>query len=315
MTIVDENKIDRTGETLTPEMAQKGEEAKDKAAEEAESKAKEDSDAKAKEDADAKKAADDKAAEDAKKVAEDKEKSDKSDLPEKKRSIYDDLKDKKKEVKEAKTEAETVRAENEVLKAENEALKKLAESAKGAETDEEIEAIEDEIKELAKAIGGDPKAVKTLTDFLTKKLVKKDGVDISKEDIEAVKNFKKEQEKMNANVAFSKEWEDFTPSLKKDFPNISDDELKNVKTKVFEFAHSKKYHAAEIDYIYFKEKELLSKLVSPKRPSIENAGDAKAGEGKKEIIDLSSKSSPMDVQNAVQSDRHSGSGTEIRRSK
>jgi hypothetical protein len=309
------NKIDTTGATLTPEMAQKGEQVADKAAEDAKAEAQ------AKADADAKAEADKKAADDAEKAQKDADakaeadKKGKSDLPEKKRSIYDDLKEKKQEVRAAKSEAEIVKAENEALKAELAAVKELAESAKKAKTPEEKEAIEDDIKEIAEAIGGDAKAIKTLTDFLTKKLVKTGTVDISKEDIEAVKNFRKEQSKMNADVEFTKEWDEFTPSLKKDFPHISDADLKTVKQKLFDLAHSTKYHDKEMDYIYFKNKDILSKLVSPKRPSMESAGDSKPDDGAKAISEISSKSSPMDVQNTVQRDRHTPSSYEIRKSK
>ena len=309
-------KIDRTGETLTPEQAQKGEGAanEDKAAEaKAAADAKAAEEAKAKEEADAKAAADAKAQEeaDAKAKAEAEGKSEK--LEKKPRSIYDDLKDKKKEAREAKSEAEIVKAENAALKAENEALKKLAESAKTATTDEEKEELDEDIKQVAEAIGGDPKSVKILTEFLQKRLVKKDGSGISKEDIEAVKNFKSQQEKASVEVEFNKEWKAFVPDLKKDFPHISDEDMEAVKAKIFALAHSKGFNDLEIDYIYFKNKDSLSKLVSPKRPSMEGSGNAPAGDGKKAEPEFSSKSSPMDVMKAMENDMR-GPSTDIRRS-
>ena len=299
------HKIDTTGATLTPEMAQKGETVVVKteevtkeevvvADEKAEDTKSEDT---AKAEADAK----------AKAESETKE-----DLQPKKRSIYDDLKDKKKEVKEAKSEAEIAKAENQALKAEIEALKVLTKSAKAAVTDDEKEEVEDDIKEVAESIGGDPKAIKTLTDFLTKKLVKNDSKGISKDDIEEIKNFKKAQADIQAEVEFSKEWKSFVPSLKKDYPHISDAELENVQQEISKLAHSQSFHDKEIDYIYFKQKNSLSKLISPKRQSMEPAGNG-GGDVETTVASLSSKSSPMDVMNAVKTDKRSPSELEVRR--
>ncbi len=309
------HKIDKTGETLTPEMAQKGEAVKDDATVAAEAKAAEE--AKAKEDADAK-AATDKEAEDAKKAEDeakakaDEEAKGKSDTTIKKRSIYDDLKDKKKEAREAKSETETVKAERDALKAENEALKKLTESAKKAETDEDKEQVEDDIKAVAEAIGGDPKAIQTLTDFLTKRLVKNDSSEISKEDIEAVKNFNKKAVETSAKAEFAEEFKGFVPALKADFPHISDEDLASVEKELFRLAHTKNFHDKEVEYIYFKHKSILSKLVSPKRQSMEGSGNnANQGNGGKAEVELSSKSSPLDVMKAMEKPS-AGSGIEIR---
>lgn len=294
------HKIDTTGATLTPEMAQKGETVVVKT----EEVAKEEvvvADEKAK---DTK--SEDTSKADAKAKSETKE-----DLQPKKRSIYDDLKDKKKEVKEAKSEAEIAKAENQALKAEIEALKVLTKSAKAAVTDDEKEEVEDDIKEVAESIGGDPKAIKALTDFLTKKLVKNDSKGISKDDIEEIKNFKKAQADIQAEVEFSKEWKSFVPSLKKDYPHISDAELENVQQEISKLAHSQSFHDKEIDYIYFKQKNSLSKLISPKRQSMEPAGNG-GGDVEKAVASLSSKSSPMDVMNAVNTDRRSPGQLEIR---
>lgn len=309
------NNIDTTGRTLTPEMAQRGETVKDDATVAAEAKAADE--AKAKADADAKAEADKKAADDAKKAEDDAaakakaEADGKSDKSIKKRSIYDDLKDKKKEVRDAKNEADQVKAENEALKAENEALKKLTDSAKKVETDEDKEKLDDDIKAVAEAIGGDPKAIKTLTDFLTKRLVKTGGAEISKDDIEAVRNFNKKATETTAKAEFLEEFKGFVPELKKDYPHISDGDLASVEKEIFKLAHSTKYHDKEIDYIYFKNKDILSKLISPKRPAMEGGGNNAPADGTKAVAELSSKSSPMDVMKAMEK-KNTAPQTEIR---
>ena len=299
MSIVKPEDVDTTGATLTPEMIQKGEvvdESKATEADKTEVKAEEKEATQAKEEADVKT------------DAENESKLD--ELSSKKRSIYDDLKDKKKEFREAKSEAEVQKVRADALEAENAALKELAASAKRAKTPEEKQDVEDDIAVLADTIGGDPEAIKALTDFLTKKLVKKDGVELSKEDLEAVRNFKDKQSKMDAEVDFKKEWKQFRPSLKQDFPNISDEDLEMVQSKIFELAHSKAFHDKEVDYIYFKNKESFSKLISPKRQAMEGGGQSRTDE-KSAVSEISGSSSPLDVMKAMEKDRYTAT-TEIR---
>lgn len=227
-------------------------------------------------------------------------------LQTKPRTIYQDLKEKKKEVKEAKSENELLKSQ---LAEKDQLIADLTKKAQNAETPAEKQEVEDEISEIAEKIGADPEGIKTLTEFLSKKLVKPDGVSISKEDLDAIKNLRQLESQRQAEVQFSTEWNEFEPSLKKEFPNVTNDDLSIIRKEVNKLAHTKQYHDKEIDYIYFKEKAKLSKLISPQRPSYEGS-DNKITPDNGVEIEITSKSSPMDVMRATE--KSSSSNLEIR---
>ncbi len=227
-------------------------------------------------------------------------------LQTKPRTIYDDLKDKKKEVREAKSELEL--AHNTIAE-KDKIIADLTEKARTAETPAEKAEVEDEIAQIAEKIGADPEGIKVLTDFLTKKLVKPDGEQISKEDLDAIKNLRQSEAQRQEKEQFTAEWGKFEPALKKDFPHVKSDELEVVKAVVDKLAHSPKYADKEIDYIYFKEKATLEKLISPQRPSYEGVDHKPAPEGEADV-ELSSKSTPMDAQKATE--HRPSTGLEIR---
>lgn len=230
-------------------------------------------------------------------------------LPPKPRTIYDDLKDKKIQVKEAKSEIELLKSQ---LAEKDQLITDLAEKAKSAETPAEKQEVSDDIKAIAEEIGASPEGIAKLTDFLTKSLVKPDGQQISKEDLDALKNFRQSKAQQEAQVQFAGEWNAFEPALKTEFPHVNAEDLAVVKKEVDRLAHTTQYHDKEIDYIYFKEKQKLAKLISPQRPSYEGSDNKPAPEGDVEV-ELSAKSSPMDVMKATS--KSSGSALEIRSSK
>lgn len=232
----------------------------------------------------------------------------KKELPTK-RSIYQDLKEKKAEVREAKEEVEEARAENARLTQELEDLKQAKTEAK---TPAEKRDVDDEIAAFAESIGADSEAIAGLIPILEKRLGK--GETLSKEDLDFIKQVKAEQQKSAGQSAFNNEWDGFVPSLKAEFPHISDADLASVRKEVDKLAHTPEFHDKEIDYIYFKVKGNLSKLISPKRQSIDGGGDSVPVTERSANIELSGSSSPMDVQNALA--REAGhSQLEIRSSK
>lgn len=307
--VVSDAGADRTGATLTPEEASKGEggEKKTPQSEEKPEEVKPEvkPEEKKPEEKPEEKPADDKKPED-KKPEDEKPEEKPEPLQTKPRSIYDDLKDKKKEVKEVKSELEIA---NNKIAEQNKLITDLTEKAKNAETPAEKAEVEDEIKAIAEEIGADPAGIARLTDFLSKKLVKPDGVQITKEDLEAIQSIKQSKAQDDIKAQFTKEWNEFEPSLKKEFPHVSSDDLAVVKEVIDKLAHSTQYADKEVDYIYFKEKDKLSKLISPKRPSYEGGDNKPAPEHGAEV-ELSEKSSPLDVQKATE--KHSGSSLEIR---
>lgn len=223
-----------------------------------------------------------------------------------KRSIYQDLKEKKAEVREAKEEVETVRAENARLAQELEDLKQAKAEAK---TPAEKRTVDEEIEAFAESIEADPEAIAGLIPILEKRLGK--GESLSKEDLDFIKQVKAEQQKTAGQIAFNNEWDGFVPSLKAEFPHVSDTDLTSVRKEVERLAHTPEFHDKEIDYIYFKTKNSLSKLISPKRESAAGGGDSVPVTEATTAVEYSGRLSPMDVQNAI-SKEVKGSSLEIR---
>ncbi len=309
--------IDDTGLTLTPEQVQANAKAEEeanlnggKSADEiakAEEQAKADATAKA--DADTKKAEEDRRAglsDEERKAEDDKKALDDQKLPAeplqpKPRSIYKDLKEERKLKNEAKSALEVAQAQN---AEKDKIIADLTEKAKNATTPAEKKEVSDEITALAEEIGASPDGIVKLTDFLTKHLVKPAGTDISKEDVELVKSFTQTQAQKDADAKakeeFSSEWNVFEPGLKKEFPQVSSEELSNVRKEVDRLAHTTKYHDKEIDYIYFKEKTNLEKFISPKRPSFEGGENRQQENAGVKDVEFSEKSSPMDIQKSME---------------
>lgn len=231
------------------------------------------------------------------KKPEDKTEDKKPDEPlqTKPRSIYDEFKEKKKEVREKDTEIEILKSQ---LSEKDQQIADLIQKGKDAETPAEKAEVSDEITALAEEIGADPAGIAKLTEFLKSK-VKSDDSGITKEDIELVRNFTKTQSLDQAKAKFNSEWDKFEPALKAEFPHASAEELANIKKEVDLLAHSPRYNTYEVDYIYFKEKGNLSKLISPKRPSYEGGDMKPAPQGGKDV-EINEKSSPMDVQRATE---------------
>jgi len=230
-------------------------------------KAKEEADAKAKADADAKAQADkEKADADAKAAAEAGEEGD--DNKGKKRSIYDDLKDKKQDLKAerearlvAETERDTFAKELETLKA-----------AGGNKKD--IEKAEESIEAFAEANKLDPEALKTMRDLFLKDFKAPQSLsDEDRKTLEEAKTFSSENRKIAEKHQFDTEFQATVPAIKELFPQATAEEVAEVGKKLESLAHSKEWHDKELDYIVFKNKELLSKLISPKTRGMESKGN------------------------------------------
>jgi hypothetical protein len=296
--MIDESQIDRTGATLTPEQAGKVEVVEKK--EEvvvAEVEPKEEVKEPSNEEPEEKK---------------EPEKEPESPEPLKeKRSIYEDYKEKKNEVKEAKEQIKTLMAEKEALLSEKAKLEELANQLKGAENKSEKAEVAEDIKAFAESIGADPDAIGKLESFLKSRISKVDN-SLSKEDVELIKQIKSKEAKLAEQESFQREWSEFVPSLKKDNPNISDAELLVLQKEFDKLAHTKGFNDKELDYIYYRNKDALSKLISPKKKSFESAGNpSKSSESPS--FNLSSKASPMDVQNFVQQEKRNPSQLVIKK--
>lgn len=194
-----------------------------------------------------------------------KEETPKEELPKqeefKKRSIYDEYKDKKSELKSEKDLREKFETENTELKEKLEALE-------NADTPKEKQDALDDIDELAKEINADPEAIRKLQTVLMKG-VKPTNDEALQKDLDDFKSWKTQNQKLMETQQFDKEFETVLPQIKSDFPKATDEELKTIKQSLDEVSHSKEYHDKSLDYVVFKEKETLTALISPKKKGME----------------------------------------------
>lgn len=179
----------------------------------------------------------------------------------KKRSIYDEYKDKKSELKSEKELREKFESENTELKDKLEALK-------NADTPKEKQDAQDDIDELAKEINADPEAIRKLQKVFLKG-IKPTNDENLKKDLEDFKSWKTQNQKVMQTQQFDTEFETVLPQIKLDFPKATDEELKTIKKSLDTISHSKEYHDKSLDYVVFKEKEALTALISPKKKGME----------------------------------------------
>ncbi len=192
---------------------------------------------------------------------EDPDKSTLTDQKEfKKRSIYDEYKDKKSELKSEKERREV--AEQEVVN--------LKEKLANADTPKEKQDALDDIEEFAKEIDADPEAIRKMQKLFQKGIKTNEHDESLKKDLEEFKSWKEQNKEVMQKQAFDSEFESALPSLKTDFPNASAEELKSIKSKLDEISHSKDFYDKSLDYVIFKSKKDLSDLVSPKKKGLES---------------------------------------------
>ncbi len=179
-----------------------------------------------------------------------------------KRSIYEEYKDKKAELKSEREQREQVERERDELRAKLEAVSQ-------ADTKEKREDAQDDLDSFAQEIGADAQAIRRMRDLFLKD-VKSSTDPVLAEKLEKFEAWQKENSVTLEKARFQEEFTAATPTLKELLPNVSDEELKLVQEKVDELAHTKEYHDKDLDYVIFKNKETLSKLVSPKKRGMES---------------------------------------------
>lgn len=180
-----------------------------------------------------------------------------------KRSIYDEYKDKKSELKSEKEAREQVERERDELKQRLEALQ-------NADTPQERREAQDEIDAFAEEIGADANAIRRMQELFSKNVKPVD--ESLARDIQEFKQWKTENSQVIEKSRFESEFQAATPTLTELLPNASTEEMATVKARVDELSHMKEFHDKELDYVIFKNKDELSKLVSPKKRGMEQRG-------------------------------------------
>jgi hypothetical protein len=94
------------------------------------------------------------------------------------------------------------------------------------------------------------------------------------------------------------------PKVKEQLGITDDAELQNVMAEIVKLSHTERFHDKEVEYIAWANREALSKMVSPKKPSFEAGGEGPEGQG--DNIDFGSgKVTPEMAQKSMESPKPS----------
>lgn len=240
----------------------------------------------------------------------------------KKRSIYDDLKDTRQEKNAWKDAAIS-------------ALKAQGIELTGKETPEELQALAketpakekpapeapkeppkeppaDDLETFAKEQEIDPKSLERLTEIIAKRIPKAELSEQDKADLQELKMWREQRAREQEDMEIERSEPQVRTLTKELGFEIHDDaEAKTVMAEIKRLAHTKEFHDKPVDYIVFANRTALSKMVSPKKPSFEAGGQPGEAAPEKDIDFSSSKVTPMQAQKALESG--STSSYDIRR--
>jgi hypothetical protein len=217
--------------------------------------------------------------------------------PVKKRSIYDDLKEKKHQAKEwqdvatAALKATGLELQGNESAAELQALLAKKHEAK---TPEEKKEAKDDLDAFAEQEGLKPEALKGLIDIIQKRLPPQESSVLTKEEAEEWRAERARAKQASEDQAILSE----APKVKEQLAISDEAELDNVMKEVVRLAHTPEFHDKEVDYIIWKNKATLAKMVSPKKASFE-AGGQRGDAPPEGDIELSGKTTPQQAEQAL----------------
>jgi hypothetical protein len=242
-------------------------------------------------------------------------------LPKKPRSIYDDLKDTRKEKNAFKDaavaalEAQGVTLTGKETAEELQALaKKTPSHAPAPAAPATPSAPTDELEAYAQEHGLDATALARLAEVIGKRIPAAQLSEADRSELETLKGWKATKDAEEARAAEDREVLATAPTVKTQLEIHDDTELDVVMKEVVRLSHTPEFHDKEVDYIVWKNKDALSKLVSPKKPSFENGGSTAEAAAESEPDFSSGKGiTPEMAQTASQG--KGGSALEIRKGK
>jgi hypothetical protein len=236
----------------------------------------------------------------------------------KKRSIYDDLKDTRKEKNAFKDaavaalEAQGVTLTGKETAEELQALAKKTPSNAPAPT--APSAPTDELEAYAQEHGLDASALARLVEVIGKRIPAAQLSEDDRKELETLKGWKATKDAEEQRAAEDREVLATAPAVKTQLEVHDDAELATVMAEVVRLSHTAEFHDKEVGYIVWKNKDALSKLVSPKKPSFENGGSPAEAAPEAEPDFSSGKGiTPAMAEKASQS--RGGTSLEIRRGK
>ena len=195
---------------------------------------------------------------------------DESPKVERKRSIYDEYKEKKAELKSEREQREAAEREASEWRTRYEALT-------NASTPEERQEAQDDIDAFAREINADPDALRRMRELFLKDV--KPAIDPSlSKDLEEFKAWKRTNAELVEKQMFEEEFRSVTPTLKELLPGANDEEMQEVRKELYRLSHTQEYHDKDLAYIAWKHRTELSALISPKKRGMESRGITEASE-------------------------------------
>ena len=183
---------------------------------------------------------------------DDEESSDKSKLPPKSVPIKDH--------KKLKQDFRTYKEETKTKLLE---LEETLAKYKDVDTEKEKAQLDEEVKAIAEELDVPEESLKKIIDLARKGLKPAEEI-IKVEDTPAI-DLEQEQK------LFTEEWNNAVLAIKKQFPNATESQLARVKKEIDTIAHSKEFHQYDIDYVIFKNSDVLAKhLESPRKKGLDS---------------------------------------------
>jgi hypothetical protein len=205
----------------------------------------------------------------AKTEGDDKKPEDKAPLQDepkeqRKRSIYDEYKDKKAELKSEKELREQAERERDDWKTKFEALQT-------AETPEEKKEAADDLEAFAKEINASPEALKKMQQLFLKDVKPAIDPELTAR-LKRFEDWQAQNSKVIEQANFEREYTESLPKLKTYFPNATPEEMSAIKTEIDKLAHTKEWHDKSLAYIAFEHQDKLSALITPRKRGMEGKG-------------------------------------------
>ena len=173
-----------------------------------------------------------------------------------------------------------------------------AEMSKTKPNEVTTENLEEEVKKLAAELQFDEAKTRRIIEVARK------GIEpLTADDKKLLEEYRADKEARQAKDAereqdeiFTTEWNEVLPSIKTQYPNATDEQLQSAKDALDELSHSEKYHEMDMDYILFKEKESLGKILfSPKKATFESPRNAPLDDTSDEWPEITANMTPNQI--------------------
>lgn len=191
------------------------------------------------------------------------EESNLEDQPEKKRSIYHDLKDTKRDLK-------TERESREKAEQERDALAEKLKALDEAGTKEEQAEAADEIEEFLNAHQEwNADAIREFIKLAQRGVSPQLPDDLAK-DLKEFQTWKALNSEAIERDLFEKDFKATLPALREIFPKASDQDFDAIKAELDKISHTAEFADKDLDYVAFRNKDALSALITPRKRGMES---------------------------------------------